>query len=61
MVTFTITSPAGKVFTGSPHEVDATGATSATYNSTGDVAGTYTVQATGTGGTSATATLTLTR
>lgn len=60
-VTFTITSPQGKVFTGSPHEVDAVGGTSATYNSTGDVAGDYSVKATGTGGTDITGTLTLTK
>lgn len=60
-ITFTVTSPAGKVFTGTPHVVEPTGATSATYNSTGDLAGAYTVAAVGTGGTNITGTLTLTK
>lgn len=60
-VIFTLTSPSGKVFTGSPHVVEPTGTTSATYNSTGDEVGAHTVTAVGTGGTSLTSTLTLTR
>lgn len=59
-ITFTITSPTGKTFAGSPHVVDATGSTGATYNSTGDEIGGHTVQAVGTGGTVLTATFTLT-
>ncbi len=60
-VTFTLTSPSGKVFTGSPHVVEPTGMTSATYNSTGDEVGAHTVKAMGTGGTALTGVLTLTR
>lgn len=60
-ITFTLTSPSGKVFNGSPHVVEPTGATSATYNSTGDAVGSYKVQAIGSGGTSITGTLTLTK
>lgn len=60
-ITFTLTSPKGKVFNGSPHLVDATGAASATYNTTGDEVGAHTVQAVGTLGTSAIGTLTLTK
>lgn len=60
-VTFTLTSPKGKVFNGSPHVVDPTGATSATYNTSGDEVGVHTVQAVGTGATSLTGTLTITK
>ena len=60
-ITFTLTSPSGKVFNGSPHVVEPTGTTSATYNSTGDEVGAHKVQAIGTGGTSLTGTLTLTK
>ena len=60
-VTFTLTSPKGKVFNGSPHVVDPTGATSATYNTSGDEVGGHAVQAVGTGGTSLTGTLTITK
>jgi hypothetical protein len=60
-ITFTLTSPKGKVFNGTPHVVDPTGAASATYNSTGDEVGAHTVQAVGTGGTSLTGTFTLTK
>ncbi len=60
-VTFTLTSPKGKVFNGSPHVVDPTGATSATYNTSGDEVGAHAVQAVGTGGTSLTGTLTITK
>jgi hypothetical protein len=60
-ITFTLTSPSGKVFNGSPHVVEPTGATSATYNSTGDEVGLHKVQAIGSGGTSITGTLTLTK
>ncbi|CAB4775524.1 MAG: hypothetical protein F2754_03810 [Actinobacteria bacterium] len=60
-ITFTLTSPSGKVFNGSPHVVEPTGATSAAYNSTGDAVGSYKVQAIGSGGTSITGTLTLTK
>ncbi len=60
-ITFTLTSPKGKVFNGTPHVVDPTGTASATYNSTGDEVGAHTVQAVGTNGTSLTGTLTLTK
>jgi hypothetical protein len=60
-ITFSITSPSGKVFNGAPHVVEPGGTTSATYNSTGDEVGVHTVQAVGTGGTTLTGSFTLSK
>lgn len=50
-VTFAIHSPDGGTFTGSPHTASQEGVVSATYISTGDAPGTYTVVASGDRGT----------
>jgi LysM repeat protein len=46
-ITFQITGPGGRVFTGSPHTASNDGVVTATYISTGDDPGTYTVVANG--------------
>lgn len=51
-VTFEINAPDGGKFTGQPHAASQDGAVTASYNSAGDGPGTYTVVATGDGGTS---------
>jgi hypothetical protein len=59
-VTFTITSPSGKAFTGPPHTVDTSGTATATYGTAGNAAGAYKVLGTGSMGTTATTSFTLT-
>jgi LysM repeat protein len=51
-VTFEISAPDGGKFTGPPHAASQDGAVTASYNSAGEGPGTYTVVATGDGGTS---------
>lgn len=52
-VTFEINAPNGDKFPGQPHTASQDGVAMATYNSSGDDPGVYTVVATGDGGTSA--------
>lgn len=51
-ITFQITGPGGKVFSGSPHTASNDGVVTASYISSGDDPGTYAVVATGDRGTS---------
>ncbi|HMF83100.1 MAG TPA: LysM peptidoglycan-binding domain-containing protein [Acidimicrobiia bacterium] len=51
-VTFQVTAPSGRVFTGSPHTASNEGVVTATYISAGDDPGTYAVLAAGDRGTS---------
>jgi LysM repeat protein len=52
-ITFQINRPDGSQFTGTPHVASPEGPVMASYRTTGDVPGTYTVVATGNQGTSA--------
>ena len=55
-VTFQIQRPNGSMYSGSPHAASQDGTVTATYQSSGDAPGTYTVIATGDRGTSVQAT-----
>jgi LysM repeat protein len=58
-ITFEVDKPGGGKFTGQPHAASPDGVVRATYQSSGDDPGTYTVVATGDRGTSVRATFTV--